>query len=107
MIPEGLHIMTDFDVSFGAAVYEALRRLSGFECLTSHLNYAAIQSLKSADREGTAGIFAACGPDIGAVIASGSPEDVAKRLLEARAATIAHGAFACEVLQSLITILGA
>jgi hypothetical protein len=99
--------MTDVDVSFGAAVYEALRRLSGFDYLTSHLNYAAIQALKSADREGTARIFSACGPDIAAVIASGEPEDVAKRLLEARAARIAQGVFVCELLQLLTTILGA
>ena len=99
--------MTEVDVSFGAAVYEALRRRSGFDCLTSHLNYAAIQALKSADRDGTARIFAACGPDIGAVIATGEPDDVAERLLEARAAKIAQGAFACELLQFLASILGA
>jgi 2-hydroxychromene-2-carboxylate isomerase len=99
--------MTDVDVSFGAAVYDALRRLSGFDCLTSHLNYAAIQSLKSADREGTARIFAACGPDVAALIASGEPEDVAKRLLEARAARMAQGVFACELLQLLTNFLGA
>ena len=99
--------MTDVDVSFGAAVYDALRRLSGFDYLTSHLNYAAIQALKSADREGTARIFAACGPDIAALIASGEPEDVANQLLLARQAKVLQGALACDLLDILTPLLGA
>jgi hypothetical protein len=99
--------MTDVDASFGAAVYDALRRLSGFDYLTSHLNYAAIQALKSADREGTARIFAACGPDIAALIASGEPEDVANQLLLARQAKVLQGAVACDLLDILTPLLGA
>jgi hypothetical protein len=76
--------MTDVGVSFGAAVYDASRKLSGYDCITYYLDYAAIQALKHADRDGTARIFAAYGPDIVALIASGEPEDLARQLLLAR-----------------------
>jgi hypothetical protein len=98
--------MADVDTPFGAAVYAALRRLSGFDCLTSHLDYAAIQMLKTADREGTARIFAACGPDIAAAIASAEPEDVANKLLAARAAKVEKREFVVEILRLLTSFLG-
>jgi hypothetical protein len=98
--------MADVDSPFGAAVYAALRRLSGFDCLTSHLDYAAIQALKTADREGTARIFAACGPEVATLIASAEPEAVAKQLLAARQARVLQRAVACELLQLLTSLLG-
>ena len=98
--------MADVDSPFGAAVYAALRRLSGFDCLTSHLDYAAIQALKTADRAGTARIFAARGPDIAAAIASAEPEDVAHKLLAARNAKIEKREVVVEVLRLLTSLLG-
>ena len=98
--------MADLGVPFGAAVYEALRRLSGFDYLASHLDYAAIQALKSADREGTARILAPCGPDLAALIASGEPEAVAQQLLAARQATIEQRSLVMELLHFLTSLLG-
>lgn len=98
--------MADAGEPFGAAVYDALRRLSGFDCLASHLNYAAIQALKSADREGTSRIFAACGPDIASLIASGEPEAVARQLLAARQAKVEQRVVVGELLQLLTSLLG-
>ena len=99
--------MADAGEPFGAGVYDAFRRLSGFDCLSSHLNYAAIQALKSADREGTARIFAACGPDIAMVIASGEPEAIAQQLLAAKQAKVEQRVLVCELLQLLTSLLGA
>ena len=99
--------MADTGEPFGAAVYDALRRLSGFGFLSSHLNHAVIQALKSADREGTARIFAACGPDIATLIASGEPEAVAEQLLAARQVQVEQRALVGELLELLTSLLSA
>ena len=70
------------------------------------LDYAAIQALKTADREGTARIFAACGPEVATLIASAEPEAVAKQLLAARQAKVQQRVAVCELLQILTSLLG-
>jgi hypothetical protein len=54
----------DGDETYGARVYDELRRLTGFNLLAQELDYAAIQELKSADRAGTARLLAAGVPEL-------------------------------------------
>jgi hypothetical protein len=73
--------MAEGGESFGQGVYSELRRLAGFNELTSRLDYTGIQRLKAADRAGTAQLFAAGGPELIRLIEEAEPADVAEYLV--------------------------
>lgn len=93
--------------TFGSEVYHELRRLSGFETLTTTLSYDAIQRLKQADRETTMRLFAAAGVPL---ISDSEldPKTVAICIVEVarqRAATAEQVLAGMTVFDSLIQIL--
>jgi hypothetical protein len=101
--------MTESSSSFGSQVYDELRRRTGFTVIAGQLDYAAIQELKSADREATAKLLEARSAISAERFMAAEPAEVAQILIqEAKDAQqrANRGMMTADFIQFLTSILG-
>ena len=73
--------MSDDDQTYGGRLYGELRRLSGYDFITSIMDYKTIQQLKVSDRDDTLKLFRGSSYEVIQLPKAGEPEDAARYLV--------------------------
>ena len=68
--------------TYGGRLYAELRRLSGYDLVTSIMDYKAIQQLKNSDRESTLKLFRGNSYELVQLLKTAEPEEVGNYLVE-------------------------
>lgn len=92
------------DATYGAELLEALKRAGHASRVTSRMDYAAIQKLKAADRQGTAKLFRGSDYVLIQEIKTKSPEEVVE-LIERQAAQQARAAASSVTINGALLLL--
>ena len=73
--------MNEMDAPFGLQVYDEIRRRTSYTLIGQKFEYAAIQTLKAADRQGVASLLLKYGLDCRAWIDTASVDEVVDHML--------------------------
>ena len=68
--------------TYGGRLYTELRRLSGYDLVTSIMDYKTIQQLKKSDRESTLKLFRGNNYELIQLLKTAEPEEVGNYLVE-------------------------
>ena len=68
--------------TYGGRLYAELRRLSGYDLVTSIMDYKTIQQLKKSDRESTLKLFRGNSYELVQLLKTAEPEEVGNYLVE-------------------------
>ncbi len=64
--------------TFGGRLYSELLHLTGYDLMTSMMNYKTIQQLKVSDRQDTLELFRGSSYEVMQLLETAEPEDVAR-----------------------------
>lgn len=86
--------MQDKNPTFGGRLYSELRQKSGYDVITTIMDYQAIQQLKVADREQTQKLFQGSSYEVIQLLKNAEPEAVADFLVAKAEEAVQQGAAA-------------